>query len=212
MLSVCVDHDSRSKVYRGTLKLLLHQAIAVYLEGASLGVDVDIMHLVRETLRVSTHGREGKEPNNTNVGCVLRVAKKEIDPTPGKWCKNRNKEYMISKSKKNTKKKIKKEVGENNSKNGSWTAGGPRQMQILKSFGLCNLMQVGMFWYTSDDAELAITEHAELEDRRITFIRAANRLRARCVKRKNQTSVCTYLVNVRFGEQHIKGSDEVMCG
>ena len=69
-----------------------------------------------------------------------------------------------------------------------------------------------MFQYTSDDAELAITEQAEVTDRHITFKRDADRLRASCVKRKNQQFKCAFVVNVRFGEQVIQGTDEIMYG
>ena len=94
----------------------------------------------------------------------------------------------------------------------SWSGGGPRPMVMLKSIGVSNLLQVGMFQYTSDDAELAITEQAEVTDRHITFKRDADRLRASCVKRQIQQTKCAFLVNVRFGEQVIQGTDEIMYG
>ena len=76
---------------------------------------------------------------------VLRVEKKEMDLSPGKWCKNRNEEYINRKKKKNTKKKIKKEVEMKRCYSKSWSGGGPRPMVMLESIGVSNLLYVGMF-------------------------------------------------------------------
>ena len=57
-------------------------------------------------------------------------------------------------------------------------------MLLLKTIGLGNLLQHCMFWHNSDEAELAITEHAELDGRLIQFNREENRLRALCTSSK----------------------------
>ena len=144
---------------------------------------------------------------------VLRVEKKnDSDVSPGKWAKNRNLEYMKKKKLKNTKRKIAKEVkGKTNDPN-EWQSVGPRPMLVLKNIGVCNLVQIGMFWNNRDDAELAISEHAEVTGRIVWFNRESYRLRAFC-KLKNVGNVhCPFTVNVRFGEQNVEGEPETLVG
>ena len=58
------NHDILSKVYEGTLELLLEQAIAVYQKAVSIGVEVDIMHMVRQTLKSSNDIKEDTQNEN----------------------------------------------------------------------------------------------------------------------------------------------------
>ena len=96
-------------------------------------------------------------------------------------CKvNRNIEYLQRKQKKNTKKKIEKEAILRKARPKEWTTGGPRPMMLLKTLGIEKLIVKGMFYDNSDDAELAIYDHAELGNRKIHLKREGNRLRATC--------------------------------
>ena len=88
----------------------------------------------------------------------------------------------------------------------------PRPNILLKTIGLDNLLQVGMFWHSSHEAELANTEHAELGGRLIQFNREANRLRAWYTSQKPKKVKCTFVVNVRQGEQGIVGEDNILFG
>ena len=139
------NHDILSKVYEGTLELLLQQAIAVYQKAGSKGVEIDIMHMLRQTLKSSNDVKVELKNENRYVDSVMRVEKIELHGSPGKWCKNRNEEYINRKSKKNTKKKIKSEVEKKKCCRKSWSAGGPRPMLMLKSIGVGNILQVDMF-------------------------------------------------------------------
>ena len=85
-------------------------------------------------------------------------------------------------------------------------------MLLLKTIGLGNLLQHCMFWHNSDEAELAITEHAELDGRLIQFNREENRLRALCTSSKARIEKCSCAVTVRFGEQTIENVDDKMIG
>ena len=135
----------------------------------------------------------------------------KVQEVRGRWNKNRNDGYKKKKTAKNTQKKIQKAKRSKN-ENDSWNAGGPRPIVLLKTIGLDNLLQVGMFWHSSHEAELAITEHAELGGRLIQFNREGNRLRAWCTSQKPKKVKCTFVVNVRQGEQRIVGEDNILFG
>ena len=85
-------------------------------------------------------------------------------------------------------------------------------MLLLKTIRLENLLQIGMFQHNSDEAELAITEHAELDGRLIQFNREENRHHAQCTSSKARIEKCSCAVTVRFGEQTIENVDDKMLG
>ena len=221
MLGSVQPTSTSIEIYKGTLGLLLQQCVNVYNEGADLNIQLDILEMLKERLRVSddvsTRGGVQAvvcETHDSVISHGIRRVQTKIEQPQarGKWTKNRNLEYMKQKKQKNTEKKIKKERAMQEEDTLSWQAGGPRTTLLLRSIGAANLVQVGMLWNTRDHAELAITEHAELCGRHITFIRYGNRLRAMCLKLNDDGTKCHFTVNVRFGEQTIVGENGSMFG
>ena len=236
MLPLYNDQHIRTEVYKGTLMLLIQQAVDIYNEANSYGIALNIEQILKvklgkdsflKTLFTDTAVQAEREsvrkseklkiqhkgnfpsarvsvPTQSQTlptpGVIKVQSKRKLASTRGKWSKNRNIIYKAKKGKKNTKKKIEKQAEMKKQESKIWQAGGPRPIVLLKTIGLDYLLQVGMFWYHRDEAELAITEHAELEGRRISFIREGKRLRALCGKNAAVKSTCAYGINVRFGE------------
>ena len=94
MLSEYKDDNVRIEVYRGTLGLLLQQAVSVYWEAASLKIEVDIHEMLNERLcshgRIGIVGEGGRGGRPQRMGYpksgVMRVEKKDDTDIPrGKW-------------------------------------------------------------------------------------------------------------------------------
>ena len=58
------NYEIQSKVYEGTLALLLEQATTVYQKAVSIGVEIDIMHMVRQTLKSNNDIKEDIQNEN----------------------------------------------------------------------------------------------------------------------------------------------------
>ena len=58
------NYEIQSKVYEGTLALLLEQATTVYQKAVSIGVEIDIMHMVRQSLKSNNDIKEDIQNEN----------------------------------------------------------------------------------------------------------------------------------------------------
>ena len=209
MLTESTDPLVQYGIYKGIMGLSLQQAIDVMLEARSQGIYLDIREMFnKRLLKVSDMGF-APMMNQQGSALIVSEKKEDLELTRGKWTKNRNENYVKEKARKNTQNKIKKEGELRKSRGTYWMGGAPRPKLLLQTLGVTNLVQVGMFWPNRDDAELAITEQCELENRVVRFRRDGNRLRALC---STKNEACCFAINVRFGEQMVQGESSTMHG